>query len=55
MENAGALASGTPVTEDVLKKYGRDTMTLTRTTKSEVDEISGAELEVFTMDFGANK
>jgi hypothetical protein len=55
MENAGALASGTPVTEDVLKKYGRDTMTLTRTSKSEVDEISGAELEVFTMDFGANK
>ena len=54
MENAGALVSGTPVTETVLRSYGRDTMTLTRTTKSEIDEVSGEELEVWTMNFGVN-
>lgn len=33
LENAGALAVGTLVTSDTLKMYGRDTFTLTKTTK----------------------
>lgn len=32
LENAGALKVGEPVTEETLKKYGRDTFTLTKTT-----------------------
>lgn len=33
MENAGALEPGSPVTDEVLDKYGRSTFTLTRTQK----------------------
>lgn len=33
LENNGALVVGSPVTKDTLKKYGRDTFTLTKTTK----------------------
>ena len=54
MENAGALASGTPVTEEVLQSYGRSSMTLTPTKKTEVDPISGNNLKVWTIDFGVN-
>lgn len=32
LENAGALKVGEPVTEETLRKYGRDTFTLTKTT-----------------------
>lgn len=32
LENAGALVVGEPVTNDTLKKYGRNTITLTKTT-----------------------
>lgn len=31
LENAGVLAIGSPVTQDTLRKYGRDTYTLTKT------------------------
>jgi hypothetical protein len=55
METAGALVSGIPVTEEVLNNYGRNTMILTRTSRIETDEVSGAELEVWTLDFGLMK
>lgn len=55
MENAGALSSGTPVTEEVLRSYGRNTLTLTRTRKSELDPISGQTLKVWTIDFGVHE
>lgn len=32
LENAGALVVGTPVTNDTFREYGRDTITLTKTT-----------------------
>lgn len=55
MENSGALVSGTPITEEVLRDYGRDSMTLTRTSKTEMDDVTGVELDVWTMDFGSSK
>jgi len=54
LEMAGALVSGTPVTEDVLKSYGRDSMTLTPTNLMENDEVTDSELEVWTIDFGVS-
>jgi hypothetical protein len=55
MENAGALSSGAPVTSEVLKTYGRDTMSLTKTTRTELDEVSDKVLQVWIMDFGVKK
>lgn len=52
MEQAGSLVSGNPVTEEVLRSYGRDSMTLTQTSLEEIDESSGESLEVWTIDFG---
>ena len=54
MENSGSLTSGAPVTEAVLKLYGRSFMTLTPTKRTEIDPISGRELKVWTIDFGVN-
>lgn len=45
MENAGALKIGEPVTEDTLKKYGRDTIDLIATTIS----------DTWILDFGVKK
>lgn len=45
LENAGALVVGEPVTNDTLKKYGRDTITLTKTTTP----------GLWYLDFGVNK
>lgn len=54
LEMAGALVSGTPVTEEVLRSYGRDSMTLTPTNLVEHDEVSDSEMEVWTIDFGVH-
>lgn len=45
LENAGVLNVGSPVTNDTLKKYGRDTLTLTKT------KIPN----VWYLDFGVKK
>lgn len=52
LENAGALTSGKLVTEEVLALYGRNSMTLTRTSERELDEVTNRILEVWTIDFG---
>ena len=54
MEQAGALVSGNPVTEAVLRNYGRDSMTLTQTKLQETDDATGETLEVWTLDFGVH-
>lgn len=51
MEVCESLTSGQPVNERVLEDYGRDSITLTRTSLSEIDENSGEELEVWAIDF----
>ena len=51
MELCGALTSGKPVTDEVLNKYGRDSMTLTKTRRTEFDQVSGRDLAVWTLDF----
>lgn len=45
LENAGVLKVGDPVTADTLKQYGRNTFTLTKTTKP----------NVWFLDFGVGK
>ena len=51
MELCGALASGKPVTVEVLRTYGRNSMTLTETGRTEFDLVSGRDLAVWTLDF----
>lgn len=51
MEISGALASGKPVTDEVLGKYGRDSMTLAKTRRTEFDRVSGRSLAVWILDF----
>ena len=55
LEMAGALVSGSPVTEEVLRTYGRDSMTLTPTNLMERDDVTGTDLEVWTIDFGVQE
>lgn len=44
LENAGVLKVGEPVTKETLRKYGRDTFTLTKT-----------QTGIWFLDFGVNK
>lgn len=55
MENAGALESGNPVTDEVLRKYGRSTIKLIRTSVEETDDQTGARMHVWILDFGAEE
>lgn len=55
MENSGALESGNPVTDEVLEKYGRATIKLTRTSIEETDDQTGARMQVWIIDFGADE
>lgn len=45
LENAGVLSVGDPVTAETLKRYGRSTFTLTKTTRP----------GIWFLDFGVNK
>lgn len=51
LEMSGALESGKLLDDEALYKYGRSTITLTRTTKTEFDEVSGKILNVWYADF----
>lgn len=55
LEMSGALESGKIVDDIVFEKYGRSTMTLTRTEKTEFDEVSGKMLRVWYADFGTHR
>ncbi len=55
MEIAGALESGKPVTAEVLERYGRSTLTLTQTSVSEFDDVTGLDLPVWLMNFDPNE
>ena len=55
LEMAGALESGKIVDDEVFEKYGRNTMSLTRTEKTEFDEVSGKWLRVWYADFGSHR
>ena len=46
---------GKIVDEEVFNKYGRNTMSLTRTEKTEYDEVSGKMLRVWYADFGTHR
>lgn len=52
LEMSGALESGKIVDAEVFKKYGRSTMQITRTVKTEFDDVSGKHLRVWFADFG---
>ena len=52
LEMSGALESGKIVDEAVFNKYGRSTLSLIRTDKTEYDEVSGKMLRVWFADFG---
>ena len=52
LEMTGALESGKLLDDEVFARYGRSTMTLTRTTKTEFDDVSGTLLSVWYADFG---
>jgi len=54
LEMSGSLESGKIVDEEVFRKYGRSTLSLTRTDKTEYDEVSGKMLYVWYADFGTN-
>lgn len=54
LEMSGALESGKIVDDAVFNKYGRNTLTLTRTDKTEYDEVSGKSLRVWYADFGTH-
>ena len=55
LEIAGALESGKMVDEEVFEKYGRSTISLTRSEKMEFDDVSGKMLSVWFADFGVRK
>jgi hypothetical protein len=55
MELSGALVSGQPITDDVLAKYGRSSLTLTRVNRTEADPSENKVLDVWTLDFGFQK
>jgi hypothetical protein len=55
LEMNGALESGKIVDDEVFRKYGRNTMTLTRANKTELDEVSGKMLQVWFADFGIRR
>ena len=55
LEMSGALESGKIVDNIVFEKYGRSTMTLTRTEKREFDDVSGKMLQVWYADFGTHR
>jgi len=51
LEASGALVVGQPVTGDVLATYGRDTLTLQKTSTTEIDINSIDMLDVWYLDF----
>jgi len=51
MEINNSLRSGEILTMKNLKKYGRDTITLTKTKMSEKEEHSDTKLDVWYLDF----
>ena len=55
LEMSEALESGKIVDDEVFTKYGRNTMTLTRTNKKEFDEVSGRTLNVWFADFSVSR
>jgi hypothetical protein len=55
LEISGALESGKIVDDEVFQRYGRNTMTLIRTEKTEFDAVSGKFLRVWYADFGQNR
>jgi hypothetical protein len=55
LEMSGALESGKLLDDAALDSYGRRTMTLTRSTKTEFDEVSGKLLNVWYADFGVRQ
>ena len=52
LEMTSALESGNIVDDDVLNKYGRNSITLNRTTLTEFDAVAGRELQIWYADFG---
>lgn len=52
LEMSGALKSGEVVDEDVFNRYGRNSVTLTRSQRSEYDPVREAILQVWFADFG---
>ena len=52
LEMTGALESGKIVDDDVFNRYGRNSMTLTRTTLTEFDAVTGRDLQIWYADFG---
>lgn len=51
LEDAGSLISGQLVDDAVLDDYGRHSISLTRTTRTETDDSSGENLDVWAIDF----
>ena len=52
LETSACLISGELVTEETLARYGRETISLSKTSLTEKDMVSGDTLEVWFMDFG---
>jgi hypothetical protein len=55
LEMSGSLESGKIVDDEVFRKYGRSTMSLTRVDKTEFDEVSGKMLHVWYANFGIDQ
>lgn len=53
LETSACLISGEMVTETTLTKYGRNTISLSKTSLTEKDLVSGDTLDVWFMNFGA--
>ena len=54
LEMTGALESGNLVDSLVFQRYGRSTITLTRTDNIEYDKLTGEDLQVWYVDFGVH-
>ena len=55
MENSNALRSGELITMDNFDKYGRNSITFTQTSLSELPEDSKTKLDVWYLDFSPQK
>lgn len=54
LQESGALVRGQLVTAEVLKKYGKSTLTMTKTNRTKFDQLTGTNLPIYLLSFSPN-
>lgn len=55
LQESGALVRGQLVTAEVLKNYGKSSLTMVKTNRTKYDELTGKDLSIYLLSFSPNE